>query len=69
MSCFALTHKEDELNQDAHNGRPVRPQRAKRRGVPLRDVEPRSDARTKLAAFLSIMLKTFVFLSRGIGDD
>ena len=43
--------------QDAQNGRPARPQRAKRRGVPLRYVESLSDARTKLADFFSILLR------------
>ena len=43
--------------QDAQKGRSARPQRAKRRGVPLRYVEPLRDARTPLAAFFSILLK------------
>ena len=43
--------------QDAQKGRPARPQRAKRQGVPLRYVEPLSDARTPLADFFSILLK------------
>jgi len=42
--------------QDAQNGRPARPQRAKRRGVRLRYVEPLSDARTPLAVFFRILL-------------
>jgi hypothetical protein len=44
------------LPQDAQKGRPARPQRARMRGVPLRCVEPLSDARTKLAGFFSILL-------------
>jgi hypothetical protein len=44
------------LSQDAQKGRSARPQRAKRRGVPLRYVEPLSDARTMLTGFFSILL-------------
>jgi hypothetical protein len=43
--------------QDVQKGRPARPQRAKTRSVPLRYVEPLSDARTKLADFFSILLE------------
>jgi hypothetical protein len=49
--------------QDAQTVRPGRPQRAKRRGVPLRYVELLSDARTKLADFFSILL-----IQRGDGE-
>ena len=42
--------------QDAQKGRQARPQRARRRGVPLRYVESLSDARTKLADCFSILL-------------
>ena len=42
--------------QDAQKDRPARPQRAKRRGVPLWYVEPLSEARTMLADFFSILL-------------
>jgi len=42
--------------QDAQKGCPARPQRAKRRRRTLRYVEPLSDARTPLAAFLRILL-------------
>jgi hypothetical protein len=42
--------------QDVQKGHPARPQRAKRRGVPLRYVEALSDARTKLGAFFNILL-------------
>ena len=44
--------------EDAQKGRSARPQRAKRRGVPLRYVEPLSDVRTMLADFFSILLKS-----------
>ena len=47
--------------QDGQNGCSARPQRAKRRGVPLRYVEGLSDARTKLADFFNIL--------QGLGRD
>ena len=43
--------------QDAQNGRPARPQRAKGRIVLLRYGEPLSDARTPLADFFRILLE------------
>ena len=46
------------IPQDAQKGCAARPQRAKRRGVPLRYVESLSDARTKLAGFFSILLES-----------
>jgi hypothetical protein len=42
--------------QAVQKGRPARPQRAKRRGVPLGYVEPLSDARTLLADFWDSLL-------------
>ncbi len=42
--------------QAVQKARPARPQRAKGRGVPLRYVEPTSDARTKLAGFFNSLL-------------
>ena len=42
--------------QAVQKGRPARPQRAKRRGVPLGYVEPLSDARTPLADFWDSLL-------------
>ena len=44
--------------QDAQKGRPARPQRAKRPRRTLRYVEPLRAARTKLAGFFSILLKS-----------
>ena len=44
--------------QDAQKVRPARPQRARKRGVPLRYVESLSDARAKLADFFSILLES-----------
>ena len=41
--------------QDAQKGHPARPLQTKRRGVPVRYVEPLSDARTKLADFFSTL--------------
>ncbi len=43
--------------QTVQKGCPARPQRAKRRGVPLRYVELLSDARTKLADFFNSLLR------------
>ncbi len=48
--------------QDAQKGRPARPQRVKSRGVPSGYVEGLNDARTKLADFFSILLKTIHLL-------
>ena len=48
-------NNEGGMPQDAQKGRSARPQRAKGRGVPLGYVEGLSDARTKLAAFFSIL--------------
>ena len=47
--------------QDVQNGRPARPQRAQKRIVPLRYVEPLCDARTKLAAFFNILLEFILY--------
>jgi hypothetical protein len=44
--------------KDGQKGRTARPQRAKRQSVPLRYVEPLSDARTKLADFFTILRET-----------
>jgi len=49
-------HSKGAPSQAVQEGRPARPQRAKRRGVPLRYVEPLSDARTKLAGFFNSLL-------------
>jgi hypothetical protein len=46
-----------QSHQDAQKGRPARPQRAKRRGVRFRYVEPLNDARTQLADFFNILLE------------
>ena len=54
VSIYTMTRS--EFPQDAQKGHPARPQRARRRGVPLRYVESLSDARTKLAGFFSILL-------------
>ena len=43
--------------QTVQKGCPARPQRAKRRGVPLGYVEPLSDARTKLVDFFNSLLR------------
>ena len=55
-------------SQDAQNGRPARPQRAKTRGVPSGYVEVLSDARTPLAGFFSIVLVLGLILSLGLCD-
>ena len=47
---------EQSINkQDVQKGCSARPQREKRRGVPLRYVEALNDARTPLAAFFNIL--------------
>ena len=53
---WSAPHPYRSNSQDAQNGCPARPQQASRRRVPLRYVESSSDARTKLAAFFSILL-------------
>jgi hypothetical protein len=50
----------DGVLQAAQKGCPARPQRARRRGVPLRYIESLSDARTKLADFFSSLLGLFL---------
>ena len=67
-------HKRRTLLQGAQTGHPVRPQRAKRRGVPLRYVEPLSDARTPLVACFSTLLEQIAdqldrLFRRGSGMD
>src|SRR5262249_25589852 len=49
------------------NGRPARPQRAKRRGVRFGTLSPLSDARTKLADFFSILLSIHIFARKRQG--
>jgi len=55
VPLLSLVLRASLLSQDAQKGRPARPQRVKARGVPLWYVEGLNDARTKLAAFFSIL--------------
>jgi hypothetical protein len=59
--CLAIAYDQ----QEAQKGRPARPQRVKTRGVPLRYVEGLNDARTKLAAFFSLLLRNVVLPPEG----
>ncbi len=46
---------EPQIDAGCSKRSPARPQRAMRRSVPLRYVEPLSEARTKLEAFFNIL--------------
>jgi|CXWL01.1.fsa_nt_gi hypothetical protein len=59
---MCVPHLDLNSLQDAQPGRPVRPQQGRSRRVPLRYVEAPSTARTKPAAFFSILLYLLVLV-------